>query len=163
MARENYWKCNRSVARALPSNMLRRLSQDSISPEICRLIVRALQHHPSQTFSQTCHLGELLCFESRLGVIYSSLESPPDFISMQIKEVVDKNDPRAYSLEMKAAINSEVQDLLQRGTFKVILRTELSDGANASTVRFILTIKSNPDEEIEYKSRYVIEGHRDTI
>ena len=46
-------------------------------------------------------------------------------------EVIDKSDPRAKSPEMRAAIGHEVRDLLNRGTFKVILREELPDGANA--------------------------------
>ena len=70
---------------------------------------------------------------------------------MHISEVIHKNDPRAYPPEMNSAINSEVQELLRRGTFKLILRIELSDGANALTARFILAIKSNADIEINIR------------
>ena len=58
---------------------------------------------------------------------------------------------------------SEVRDLLKRGSFKVILKEELPDGANALTARFVLAIKSNADGEIQYKARYVIGGHRDRL
>ena len=51
---------------------------------------------------------------------------------------------------MREAIMSEVQDLLRRGTFKVILKEELPDGANALTVRFVLAIKSNANGKIKY-------------
>ena len=81
----------------------------------------------------------------------------------QMTEVVDKNDPRADSPEMRAAIYREVTDLLRRGTFKVILKEELPDGANALTARFVLAIKSNADGQIKYKARYVIGGHRDRL
>ena len=50
-----------------------------------------------------------------------------------------------------------------RGTFKVILREELPDGANALTARFVLAIKSNADGQVKYKARYVIGGHRDRL
>ena len=78
-------------------------------------------------------------------------------------EVINKNDPRAYSPEMKSAINSEAQGLLRRGTFKIIILTELTDGANTLTARFVLESKSNADGDIQYKARYVIGGHRDRL
>ena len=67
-------------------------------------------------------------------------------------EVIDKNDPRADTTEMHAAMMSEVRDLLKRGTFKVILREDLPDGANALTARFVLAIKSDADGNIKYKA-----------
>ena len=72
-------------------------------------------------------------------------------------EIIDSNDA------MKTAISREVQDLLRRGTFKFFLRTELPDGANALTARFVLPIKSNAEVKVKYKARYVICGHRDTL
>ena len=64
-------------------------------------------------------------------------------------EIIDANDPRASSLEMRNTIDSEVRDLLHRGTFKVILREELPDGAIALTARFFLGIKSDADGKIK--------------
>ena len=60
---------------------------------------------------------------------------------------------------MKDAISNEVRDLRKRGTFKVILREEHPDGANALTARLVLAIKSNTDGKIKCKARYVIGGH----
>ena len=57
----------------------------------------------------------------------------------------------------------EVQDLLKRGTFNVILKEELPDGANALTARFVLAIKSNADGEIKFRARYVMGAHRDKL
>ncbi len=64
---------------------------------------------------------------------------------------------------MRAAIDREVCDLFRRGTFKVILKEELPDRANALTARFFLAIKSNPHGKIKHKARYVIGGHRDRL
>ena len=66
-----------------------------------------------------------------------------------LTEIVGKHDPKADSPEMKNAISSEVRDLLRRGTFKVILKEELPDGANALTARFVLAIISNADSHIK--------------
>ncbi len=67
------------------------------------------------------------------------------------------------SPEMREAIRAEVRDLLKRAMFKFILRSELLDGANALTARFILANMSNADSEIQYKARYVVGGHRDNL
>ena len=64
---------------------------------------------------------------------------------------------------MKAAIIQEVQGFLPRGTFKVILREEIPDGANALTARFVLAIKSNADGKIKFKAGYVIDDHPDKL
>ena len=46
---------------------------------------------------------------------------------------------------MKCAIESEVQELLKRETFKTILTEELLDGANVLTALFVLAIESSAD------------------
>ncbi len=58
-------------------------------------------------------------------------------------------------------IKNEVRDLLRRGTFEVTLKEELPDGANECSARFVPAIKSNADQDVKYKARYVIAGHRD--
>ncbi len=53
--------------------------------------------------------------------------------------------------------------MLQRRKFKVVIREELSDGANALTARFVLAKKSYSDGKIEYKARYVVGSYRDML
>lgn len=64
---------------------------------------------------------------------------------------------------MKHAITDEIDDLLQQGTFKVIQKEDLTNDANALTVRFLLAIRTNAEVNIKYKARYVIGGHRDNM
>ena len=42
--------------------------------------------------------------------------------AIQVTEVIDEDDPPGSSTEMEPAIMEEVRDLLERGTFKVILK-----------------------------------------
>ena len=84
-------------------------------------------------------------------------------VPVRLTEVIPKDDPRANSEEMLKAKLDEVSDQLRRGTFKVILKSELPDGANALTARFVLAIKSSTDDKIKYKARYVVGGHRDIL
>ena len=59
---------------------------------------------------------------------------------------------------MRQVITEEVQDLPHKGTYKVIIKKELPDSANALVVRFVLAIKSRADGKIKFKARYVIVG-----
>ena len=51
--------------------------------------------------------------------------------------------------------HAEILNLFYRGTFRVVLRTELPDGANLITTRYVLAIKSDEDKEERYKARHV--------
>eukprot|EP00171_Calliarthron_tuberculosum_P022290 IDg22290t1 len=64
---------------------------------------------------------------------------------------------------MTEAKRAEIRELLERKTFKVILREEVPPNANILPGRFVLAIKSTEDGKIKYKSRYVIGGHRDRM
>lgn len=57
----------------------------------------------------------------------------------------------------------EINFLLERGAFSVILREDVLPDGNVLRGRFVLAIKSNSDENIKLKSRYVIGGHKDKI
>lgn len=62
---------------------------------------------------------------------------------------------------MTDAIRALVKGLLQRGTFKIILREEIPPDGNVMPGRFFLAIKSTEDGEVKFKERYVIGGHRE--
>ena len=85
----------------------------------------------------------------------SASTSPP---SIQVTELIHKDDPRASSPAMRKATFEEVQKLMKRDTFKFMLDEELPDGANSLTARFVLAIKSTADGKIKYKAKYVIGG-----
>ena len=58
---------------------------------------------------------------------------------------------------------AEIRDLVNKGTFRAFLRTELPDGANLITARYVLAIKSEEDKKELYKARYVAGGHLDIM
>ena len=59
---------------------------------------------------------------------------------------------------MIGANYAEIRDLINRGIFRAVLRTELPDGANLIVARFFLAIKSDEDKEERYKERYIFGG-----
>ena len=85
--------------------------------------------------------------------------SPPDD-EVHLTEIISSGDPRASSSEMSEAKKREIRGLLDRGTFKVILKKDLPRDANVLPGRFVLTIKSTEDGQVKHKARYVIGGHR---
>ena len=80
-----------------------------------------------------------------------------------LTEVLDPDEYRAIGKEMTDAKKQEIRNLLERGTFKVILKEEIPSDANVVPGRFVLTIKSSLDKKVKYKARYVIGGHRDKL
>ena len=82
-------------------------------------------------------------------------------MSIRMTAVIDKNDPRASSTEMRNSINERVHEIISRKTSKFILKEKLSEGANALSARFALAIKSKADGQVKYEARCGIGGHRD--
>lgn len=77
-----------------------------------------------------------------------------------LTELLKPNDPRGYSPEFVAAKKKEMDGLLRRGTWKVVLRDEVPSGANILGGRFVMSIKDTETDEPVYKARYVVQGHR---
>lgn len=100
-------------------------------------------------------LGEAL---NKFGNTSAEFDSPCDVLRT---EIVTQGDPRAQSWEMTAAKKAEIKSLLDRQTFKLILREELLSDGNILPGCFVMAIKSTGDGKIKYKARYVIGGHRD--
>jgi Reverse transcriptase (RNA-dependent DNA polymerase) len=70
-------------------------------------------------------------------------------------------DPRASSPEFTAAKKKEIAGLIEKGTWRVVVRSELPDGANVMGGRFVLTVKDAGTEREVHKARYVVQGFRD--
>lgn len=78
--------------------------------------------------------------------------SPQDD-DVYLTEVIPNKDDRAYSKAMTEAKRHQIKNLLDRGTFKVILREEIPKHANVLPGRFVLALKSTKDGEIKDKTR----------
>ena len=65
--------------------------------------------------------------------------SPP--IEVLATVVIQASDPRATDSKMIAAKYSEIRDRIRRGTFKVVMKQEVPEGANVLTARFFLATK----------------------
>ena len=79
----------------------------------------------------------------RVQVLDHIYNGPPQCWLTEIKE---QNDQRVNSSRIIEAKYVEIRDLINRGTFRNVLRTELTENTKMITERFILVIKSNKDK-----------------
>lgn len=98
----------------------------------------------------------LLHFTSQSKTSQSS-----QIFNVRITEILTPSDPRTQSEEVKAAKRKELNGLIRRGTWKVVLHDEVPDKANVMICGFILTIKDTETDEPKFKARFVIHGHKD--
>ena len=100
---------------------------------------------------------------AELQDILSAFRSTDDESDIHLTEILQSDDPRTRSAEMSEAKRREIKGLLDRGTFKIILREDIPTDGNVLPGRFVLAVKSTEDEEVKFKARYVIGGHRDKL
>ena len=75
--------------------------------------------------------------------------------------MLQPGDPRGDSLHFQEAKRKEMEGSLKRGTWKLILRDEVTQDANVMDGRFALAIKDADNDKPTYKARFVVQGHRD--
>jgi hypothetical protein len=62
-----------------------------------------------------------------------------------------------------SAAKQELMGLLERGTFKVVLREEIPKNALLMKGRFVSVIKNRDTDQEVYKARYVVQGFLDPL
>jgi hypothetical protein len=81
-----------------------------------------------------------------------------DTCRISFTEVLSHGDPR--SLKFDDAKRDEILGLIKRGTFKLVLRSELND-PNIVPSRFVLAVKDSGTDQEVLQERFVLGGHRD--
>ena len=84
---------------------------------------------------------------------------PPNEVFMT--EVIHPSDPRAEKL--KEAKKKEIQGLIDRRTWKIVLKDEVPADANVLGGRFVLAIKDEGTRNEVWKARFVVQGYRDKL
>lgn len=69
-------------------------------------------------------------------------------------EVISPSDPQSARFDMEK--KEELEGLLERGTFKVVLRSELEEDPNIVPSRFVLVIKHKATGERKRRARFVL-------
>ena len=78
-----------------------------------------------------------------------------------ITEVLHPSDPRNDSSEASTAKRKEIESLVKRETWKVVIREEVPKGSNIINGRFVMAIKDTETNKPYFKARFVAQGHRD--
>jgi hypothetical protein len=87
-------------------------------------------------------------------------ETSPPF-QVHLSGVIGISDPRAAFFDV--AMQRNIQGLIERGTWKVVLKDEMPENPNIMGGRFVLTIKDAGTSKKIYKARYVVQGFRDKM
>lgn len=96
-------------------------------------------------------------FKSTSQKEYSTNKDP----KILITEILHPRDPRVKSSEATAAKKKEIESLIKRGTWTVVVEEDIPDDANIMTGHFVITIKNVETNEPIFKARYVIHGNQD--
>ena len=80
---------------------------------------------------------------------------------VHIIEVLHPKDLRFKNKEADDARKKELDNLIRRGTWKIVLEKNVPKGANIISGMFVMTIKDVETDSPIYKARYVAHGHRD--
>jgi Reverse transcriptase (RNA-dependent DNA polymerase) len=76
-------------------------------------------------------------------------------------ELLDSTDPRTRLPAAEAAKKKEIEQLVERGTWRLAHRSEFPKDANVFGARFVISVKNSGDEDEVFKARYVVQVHRD--
>ena len=111
--------------------------------------VKELLLHPAQKHHSDVELPPI-----------ESLLKPSNNLSRTLyTEIIAPRDPRSKLFH--EAKEREIEGLIQRGTFQMVLQSELGRNPNIVPSRFVLAIKHKDTGEEVYKGRFVLGGHRD--
>ena len=79
---------------------------------------------------------------------------------VHVTEVLKPNDPRCHELRFDEAKRKELQGLLEKGTFRIVLRDE-DPNVHVMKGRFVLALKHVGTEQEVAKARFVVQGFSD--
>lgn len=98
----------------------------------------------SQLFSDRAdvHENELKIFEQSLHQSLNTDQPPGTFPT----EILERGYPRSNLPEFKAAKVKELEGLIQRGVFEIVLKDKVPEHSNILGSRYVLEIKENGTE-----------------
>lgn len=82
---------------------------------------------------------------------------------MYLSKIDRAGDPLSDHPIMTKSVSSEVKGLLEKETFKVILREDVPLDDNVLPGRFAMTIESNQGGKPEIKAKFAVGRHRDIL
>ena len=135
-------------------------SRNDISRRITRQQTQSARGMPTKTRSQSQTQMISIKYLNQTSQSLTLFTGSPQ---CRLTEIIKPSDPKANCPKMIEAKYAEIRDLINRGTFRAILRTELPYGANLIIARCFLAIKSDEDKEERYKARYVAGGNLDIM
>lgn len=82
-------------------------------------------------------------------------------LSVHMTELLHPSDSRGQSPEAQQAKELEIINIVNRGTWTLVLEEDIPQDANVMTGGFVVTIKDVETNSPIFKARYVIHGNKD--
>ena len=76
-----------------------------------------------------------------------------------ITEVLHHNDPRIRSKEAEQARKKEIENLVRRGTWEIVLEEDIPPDANVISGSFVIAIKDVERDKPLFKARFFAHGN----
>lgn len=70
-------------------------------------------------------------------------------------KILKPRDPRMSSPEADAACSKEIEDLVRRGTWELVLKEDVPPGANLISGAFVIAMKHVEEDSPIFKARFV--------
>lgn len=84
-----------------------------------------------------------------------------DLPRILITEILRPRDARINMPGFVEAKKRELDGLIQKDTWEIVMKDEVPDDANILGARFVLALKYTEKESPVFKARFVVQGHRD--
>ena len=81
--------------------------------------------------------------------------------SVHVVEIIKPSDPRSHSKEAQQAKRKEIEGLIGRGTWKIVVEEDVPQNSNILSGHFVITIKDVETDNPIYKARYVMHGQKE--
>ena len=100
---------------------------------------------------------------SMLHPLVSQKPSTPSYSLSNtfLSDNLHPSDPRCKWPEFAEASRKEIKGLVDRGTWKIVLKQDVPKGANILSGRYVLVIKNVVTDKPVFKARLVVQGHKD--
>ena len=141
------------IVTGISGRMITIISSESSNEPKKEILVNKFQIKPF--FQEVNFMHNILQFRTK----QSEMTKP--LYRAFITEVIYPEDPRTD--KFGPAKKKELEGLIKRGTWKVVLKEEVPDDANILGSRFVLTIKDTGNEIEIWKARFVVQGHREKM
>ena len=95
---------------------------------------------------------------------FKSVNRPkPSCFDVDLTQVIQPGDPRSNDERFRAARKKELKGFIEKGTWKLVCKSEVPRNTNILGGRFVLAIKDEGTKDEVWKALFVVQRYRDKL